>query len=563
MLILGVVGALSAQLFAWMLKAAGALLLTRIGGYHAPGLPEEGGVLTEVIGSHGLWLVPISTTLGGLISGLLVYRFAPEAEGHGTDTAVRAFHNSAGAIRARVPILKAIASAITIGSGGSAGREGPTALVSGGIGSIYAKLGKRTDDERRLLLLAGMAAGLSAIFRSPLGTALFSIEVLYSGVEFEASALLYTLLASVTAYAVNGAFSGWQPLFRVPPNLSVHSLADYGWYAVLGLACAVVAAALPNVFYRLRDGFHKIALPPHIKPAIGGLGVGLIALALPQVLGGGYGWVQEAIDGRLDAALMATLMLAKLLAFSLTVSSGGSGGVFAPTLYVGAMLGGFLAEVVHLEPAAFAVVGMAALFGGAARVPIASLLMVTEMTGGYKMLAPAALAVIISYLVQASLAARFHLPYRSLYEAQVPRRFDSAAHYLEHIRASFELLGKYKPPLAGSIGRLDLVSLLRAGVPVDLPDGKMFYLGTVQPGSALVGKKTEPACPDETQNCWETVVVIRDDHLLPRGPDSKFQARDQVLVVCPADAAGSLEEQFRPASTPSQERPPAQSSDGQ
>ncbi len=264
-----------------------------------PDLVAGNGVSLQVIGSHGLWLIPIVTTLGGLISGLLVYSLAPEAEGHGTDTVVKAFHQASGFLRARVPGLKMLASAITIGTGGSAGREGPTALISAGIGSIYASLGRRSEDDRRLLTLIGMASGLSAIFRSPIGTAFFAIEVLYANMEFDASALLYTMIGSVVAYIVNGWFVGFQPLFQIPQNLTVSSVADYSWYIVLGIFSGLVATILPNMFYLLRDAFHALPGPPHIKPAIGGLFLGLLALALPQVLGGGYGWMQMAIDGKL------------------------------------------------------------------------------------------------------------------------------------------------------------------------------------------------------------------------------------------------------------------------
>ncbi len=199
-----------------VLHWANLILLTGIAGYHPPGLPEEGGVLREQVGPYGLWLIPLATTLGGLVSGVLVYWLAPEAEGHGTDTAVKAFHFAGGRLRYRIPLLKMIASAITIGSCGAAGREGPIALISAGVGSAHADLGRRTEEERRVLVLVGMAAGLSAIFRSPLGAAVFAIEVLYRDMEFEVRALLYALLAAVAAYTVNGPFVGWEPLFRVP-----------------------------------------------------------------------------------------------------------------------------------------------------------------------------------------------------------------------------------------------------------------------------------------------------------------------------------------------------------
>ena len=166
---LGVVGALGAQLFMLFLRASNYIFLYKLAGYLPPGI-EGGSALHQTVGPHGLWIVPAVTTIGGLLSGILVYHFAPEAEGHGTDTAVDAFHRKEGLIRARVAPIKMLASAITIGSGGAAGREGPIALIAAGLGSVYAHLAHRSEEERRLLLLAGMAAGLSAIFRSPMGT---------------------------------------------------------------------------------------------------------------------------------------------------------------------------------------------------------------------------------------------------------------------------------------------------------------------------------------------------------------------------------------------------------
>lgn len=417
---LGVVGAGAAQVFMWLLHTAQHILLTGLAGYRPPGLPSEGGMLDEAIGPHGLWLIPLVTTLGGLLSGLLVFSLAPEAEGHGTDAAVKAYHRAGGYLRPIVTPLKMIASAITIGSGGSAGREGPTALIAAGIGSIYGTLRRRADDERRLLLLIGMAAGLSAIFRTPIGAALLAIEVLYSESEFEAGALLYTLLSSVVAYTLNGIIVGWEPLFVVPPSLGIEGASQFFEFALLGVLGGLVAAIVPSIFYGTRDLFHRLPVPLHLKPAVGGLLVGLMALAIPQVLGGGYGWIQQAMDGRLSPGLLATLVFAKIVAMSLTVGSGGSGGVFAPTLFSGAMLGGVLATLFGEAPAAFVLVGMAAVFSGAARVPLATMFMVTEMTGGYRLLPLAALVVTISYLTQVTASQR--LKYRSLYEAQIPYR---------------------------------------------------------------------------------------------------------------------------------------------
>jgi CIC family chloride channel protein len=535
--LLGVVGALAAQLFTLLLHVAERLLLQGLAGYTPPGLPDEGGVLRQVIGPHGLWWIPLSTTLGGLISGLLVYGFAPEAEGHGTDTAVKSFHRAGGYIRPRVTPLKMVASAVTIGSGGAAGREGPTALISAGIGSVYARLSGRSDDDRRLLVLMGMAAGLSAIFRSPIGTALFAVEVLYAEMEFEAGALLYTMLASVVAYVLNGVFVGWQPLFHVPADLGDLGATEYLWYAVLGLASGLVATALPPLFYGTRDLFRRIRVPLALKPALGGLGVGLMALWLPHVLGGGYGWIQEAIDGRLGVRLLLLLVFAKALAFCLTVSSGGSGGVFAPTLFVGAMLGGVVALATGHSTPAFVVVGMAAVFGGAARVPMATLLMVTEMTGGYRLLVPAALAVFVSYFVQRLISER--LAYPSLYEAQVPGRADSPTHHLEQVQNALRLVqGRMVSP-PRPLGRLELAALLETGVAVVLGGRHQLVLAEPRPDSPWVGRSLPRGALAEAGGA-QIVAIVRDDEVLVPDTRTVLEADDILMLVLGPDGWSKL-----------------------
>ncbi|HTV82486.1 MAG TPA: chloride channel protein [Acidobacteriaceae bacterium] len=524
--VLGVLGALSAQAFLWLLHWSDRLFLGRMAGYQPP--ETEFGSLHQVIGPHGLWLIPAVTTLGGLISGFLVYRYAPEAEGHGTDTAVDAFHRREGIIRPRVPPLKMLASAITIGSGGSAGREGPIALITAGVGSVYARLAHRSEEDRRLLLLAGMAAGLSAIFRTPMGTGVFAIEVLYGKMEFEVGALLYTMLASAVAYTVNGLFVGFEPLFRVPA-IPTPRVEDFGAFAALGVAAGLVGTILPVVFYRTRDAFRKLPIPLWMKPGAGGLLLGLLALKLPQVLGGGYGWIQLAIDGRLALDLMVVLIFAKIVALALTVSSGGSGGVFAPSLYVGAMLGGTFAVLLHEPAAVFVVVGMAAVFGGAARVPIATMLMVTEMAGGYHLLVPAGLAVMVAYLLQVRLSRR--LRYRSLYEGQVPTQRDSPAHYMEHIQIALNLLGRRNLPMADKLGHLDLLRMLRSRVRFDLPGGRELTMGVVRDDSPIAGRTVGELYEQLWQYDFEIVTIRRREHLILPHSETVLETGDRMALI--------------------------------
>lgn len=534
--LLGVVGALSAQVFVFLLKLCQTLFLKLLAGYQPAVLSSDGSIAVPVLSAPGPWLIPLATTLGGLLAGGLVYSLAPEAEGHGTDAVVNAFHNLGGVIRARVPFVKLIASAITIGSGGSAGREGPTALISAGVGSVYAKKRQRSEEETRLLMLVGMAAGLSAIFRSPIGTAIFAIEVLYGEMEFEAGALVFTMLGSIVAYAVNGFFVGFRPLFDVPAKLVTPGPADYGWYVVLGVACGLVATILPMVFYTVRDLFRLIPCPAHFKPAIGGLGVGLAALVLPQLLGGGYGWIQTAIDGRMTGTLLLILCFGKIITFALTIGSGGSGGVFAPSLFTGATLGGFLGQVFHQPSAAFAVVGMAAVFGAAARVPIATLLMVTEMTGGYHLLVPAALAVMLSSWVQTLLSTS--LKYKSLYEAQVPSRPYSPSHYIEQLRIAVDLMNTHCVSNAAKGRGLQLISLLTSGVPVTLPDDEQIDIGVLRRDSTWIGQ----AMP--SQRGVEFILVLRGNRVLFPHPDLKLQAGDQMVAVAAQAEWAGLREQL-------------------
>lgn len=295
---LGVVGALGAQLFLLLLHLTDTYVLDFLGRYHVitVAAAHSMGTPPEPF-THWYWWVPIATTLGGLVAGVLIYSLAPETEGHGTDATLVAFHRNNGRMRARAPFVKIIASAITIGSGGSGGREGPTAQIASGIGAIVGSLLKLSDEERRLVMLIGMAAGLSAIFKSPLGTAIFAVEILYSRMAFEGGALIYTLISAAVAYAITGAFSGYTPLFLLPASQRVVQPTDLVWFALLGILAGAIGALLPAVFYRIRDSFRALKIPVYLKPAIGGLAVGLIGIAVPPIIGGGYGYMQFVLQG--------------------------------------------------------------------------------------------------------------------------------------------------------------------------------------------------------------------------------------------------------------------------
>ncbi|NOQ50869.1 MAG: CBS domain-containing protein [Desulfuromonadaceae bacterium] len=427
--LVGIVAGTGALVFYFATNSVEHLMLGKIGNFHPPleGTPESSFInFVDGLSVPHRWCLFLIPALGGLFSGWLVYKFAPEAEGHGTDAALEAFHRKSGIIRGRVPIVKTLASIVTIGTGGSAGREGPIAQIGAGFGSFIAtKLGLSTMD-RRILLLAGMAGGIGATFRSPLGGALFAVEVLYRDPEFEHEGLIPCIISSIVAYSLFGAVTGWKPLLDTP-HFHFDRPAELILYLVLGISCALLGVVYVKTFYGMRDLFRKLPFPDWQKPAIGGLAVGIMALFIPQILGSGYGWVQAALYGKMALWVMLVVALAKIVATSLTISSGGSGGVFAPSLVIGAMLGGafgasaeILFPALTQDPRAYVLVGMAGFFAGVANAPIATLIMVSELTGNYGLLAPLMLVCVVAMIVMRK---------NSIYEKQVAGRFDSPAHF--------------------------------------------------------------------------------------------------------------------------------------
>jgi chloride channel protein, CIC family len=425
--LIGIVAGVGAIVFYEAIRLVGHYALGVLAGVYPPSPAGEGGD-TTVREFARPWLVPLITTIGGLLSGLLVYTFAPEAEGHGTDSAIASFHYRAGQVRARIAPIKLIASAITIGSGGSAGREGPTAQISASFGSLLASLLGLSANDRRLCVAVGMGAGIGAIFRAPLGGAMLAAEILYIH-DLEAEAIIPALIASIVGYAIFGSFTGFEPIFGTQGSIVFNNPVQLLYFAALGLLCGLVGIAYARGFYGIEHLFRRLPLPRIVKPALGGLLVGLIALALPPVLGTGYGWVQIGMGQQLLALplwLIVLLPFAKILATGLSISSGGSGGIFGPGMVIGGMLGaafwrltyGWLPGMPN-EPASFTIVAMMALFGGIAHAPLAVMIMVAEMTGNLSLLAPAMVAVGLATLLVGN---------NTIYRSQLGSRADSPAH---------------------------------------------------------------------------------------------------------------------------------------
>jgi len=421
--LIGVVSGLGAILFNVLLQKGNQFFMKDLLAFL---LPKEFTKLSLLGIPLHRWMILWVPALGGLLSGLIVFRFAPEAAGAGVNAMIESFHQGKGLMRKRVPFVKLIASAITIGSGGSAGKQGPIAQIGSGFASILSQLFKMDERERRTLLLAGAAGGIGAIFQAPLGAALFATEVLYRRPEFEFEGIIPCILSSIVGYTVFTFYYGGGTIFQIP-KFPFTPPSELFFYGVFGVFCAVVGFFYIHFFYGMRDRlFHRLSLPRSFKPAIGGLLLGGLAFFLPQVLGGGYEWIQSAIDGKLTMELMLLLVFAKILSTSFTISSGGSGGVFAPSLFIGSMLGGFYGHLCAklfphwvTHPNAFVLVGMGGFFAGVAKVPIASLIMVGEMTGGYSLIVPLMIVSSISYLLLGEV---------SLYEKQVSSRVDSPAH---------------------------------------------------------------------------------------------------------------------------------------
>jgi CIC family chloride channel protein len=389
------------------------------------------------------WLLLLIPTIGGILSGVLVFTLAPEAEGHGTDAVIEAYHQHRGQIRPRVPLIKIVASALTLGSGGSGGREGPIAQIGAGFGSLLGNLLRLRVAERRILMAAGMGAGIAAVFRAPLAGTMFAAEVLYRSPEFEPEVIIPTGIASVVSYCIFSGLVGWEPLFTIP-SLGFRNPWELGPYLLLALSMTLLALIYTRAFYGFQRLFARLPLPRHLRPAVGAFATGLVGVALYFLMGRhegvlavltfGYSALQHAMqqDVHASALLLLAIALGKILTTSLTISSGGSGGVFGPSMVIGGCGGGALGIALHSvwpglvpHPASFVIVGMAGFFAAAAKTPFSTLIIVSEMTGGYSLLLPSLWVCTLSFILSDE---------QSIYSSQVESRSRSPAHQGSYVR---------------------------------------------------------------------------------------------------------------------------------
>ena len=474
--LVGVVAGLGAVAFQFLSHVVMKYGLELVAGYEPSGPSGEWSLFHDIrplFGGFLPWMILAVITAGGLISGILVYSIAPEAEGHGTDAAIKAYHKNRGIIRPVVPLVKIVSSAITLGTGGSGGREGPIAQIGAGFGSYLGTLLRLSESERRMLLAAGLGAGIAAIFKAPLAGAIFAIEVLYRDEDFEAEALIPAFISCTIAYCVFalvakygfGVGSGFEPLLSVQEGLKFNNPVLLGPLTIL--AAGMVAASLLYVrcFYGFQRLFHRLKVRPHFRPAIGAFATGAFALAIfyavsslgseaqrdsLNVLSFGYGILQKLLAGQFHygltaaIALLAAIGFGKILTTSLTI---GSGGVFGPSMVIGGTLGGAMGLLLQqwmpsvvTRVDVFVILGMAGFFSAAAKVPVSTIIMVSELTTSYELLLPSMWVSAIAYLLSRGW---------SIYQEQVPSRLHSPAH-----RGDF-VIGVLKGIAVGKIWKPD------------------------------------------------------------------------------------------------------------
>lgn len=436
--LIGLCAGLVAVGFSWLTEFIQAETLATAVGSHAEGLALAGGESGYLDLLRRVWPILLILPLGGFIVGWCIYALAPEAEGHGTEQMVRTFHQLSGKVRKRVVALKAITSAITIGTGGSAGQEGPVAQVGSGVGATLSDALNLGDRDRRLFLLTGASAGIGALFTAPLAGALFAPEVLYKKPEFEGEAIIPCIISSIVSYTTFTTITGKSKAIDISSdvlgNLALRDPRELLIYLVLALLCTIVGWFYVRTFEDIHARFKKLTfLWPPLRPALGGLLLALLAIGLGPwtgdhgILYGGYDLMKSSIASEMAIGTMALLVVGKVLATAFSIATGGSGGVFAPSLAIGAMLGAAVGQTaagwlpsLEIFPGCYALVGMGGFFAGVANVPIAAILIVCEMTGSYGLLAPLMLVAVLHLM----LARNW-----TIYDTQVGAPAESPAHF--------------------------------------------------------------------------------------------------------------------------------------
>jgi len=482
----------------------------------------------------GFWFVVVTPIVGGLLYGPLIYRYAREARGHGVPEVMLAVSENGGRIRPQVAVVKSLASALCIGSGGSVGREGPIVQIGSALGSTLGQWTRMPESRLRILVACGAAGGISATFNAPIAGVFFALELILR--DFEADAFGVVVLSSFVADIIGRAAFGSHAFLDLPA-LQLQSAAEYPLFAGLGVVCAVVGVAFIRVLYGSEDLADRIWRGPEwLRPAAGGLLLGLLLLALPELYGVGYPQLEGAIRGRDVIGLLLLLLVGKMIATSVTIAIGGSGGVFAPSLFMGAMLGTAYGDVIHhLAPGfpaapagTYGLIGMGAVFAAAARAPITAVIIIFELTGDYRIILPLMLAIALA------VAASRLISRDTIYTLKLRRRgIEIDRNRGPDVLGQLRVASAMQPvPLVLSTDSTvrDAAGIL-AESPVDgvpILDGDGDYVGTVTAERlerALQGDGDEAtlaglADPDQPLHTTQTVrdalhALLRSEHGLP------------------------------------------------
>ncbi|HEX3795203.1 MAG TPA: chloride channel protein [Acidimicrobiales bacterium] len=543
--VIGAVAGAGAIIFYEALVLSTHFFLGTLGGYRVPTPAGEGGFIGSASPARP-WALPLIAGGGALIAGILVFCFAPEAEGHGTDAAISAVHHNPRGVRFRAVVVKIIASALTIGSGGSGGREGPTGQISAGFGSLLARVLDLEPLDGRIAVATGVGSGIGAIFSAPLGGAVLAAEILYRD-DFEPAALLPCFIASAVSFVVFGAAEGYKPLFGYLGSYHFSDPAQLIWFAIIGVLAGLVGLLYAKSFYGMADLFHRLPWPRWVNPAIGGVLVGAIGIAIPEVLGTGYGWVQKSFGHELLSIplwIVVLLPLARILATSLSIGSGGSGGIFGPGMVIGAFLGAAVWRVFDSSfpslghnPAPYVIVGMMSCFGGISRAPLAVMLMVAEMTGSISILVPAMVAVGLSWLI-------VRRNDDTIYRSQLKSRADAPA---QRILAGLPLLGAISTARAMAKPRLIITGAQRGGrVSTAMDDSGLNGAPLVDGDGRFEGILTRSALQGNERR---SVSDLADAGAPTVSADSRLDAALESLIETPLGWVPVLDDERRVVGT--------------
>ncbi|WP_199239426.1 chloride channel protein [Streptomyces sp. ICBB 8177] len=526
-LVVGAGAGLGAIAFRWLIKTF-TLLLSGHADYSA-----AGHAANPHVPGLGRWFVLLAPVLAGLVYGPLVHRFAKEARGHGVPEVMFAVARRGGRIAPQVAVVKSLASALCIGGGGSVGREGPIVQIGSALGSTLGRIVRIAEDRMRVLVACGAAGGIAATFNAPLAGVFFAMELILR--DFTAESFGIVVLASVTSSVIGRAAFGNTPFLHLPP-FAVHHVSEYLLFAALGLLAGAVGVGFTRILYWVEDACDWAWRGPEwARPAVGGVLLGVLLLVLPQMYGVGYPVLENAVSGKYVIGFLLVLLVGKIVATSLTIGIGGSGGVFAPSLFMGAMLGaGYGAALQHLAPGiagpvgAYGLIGMGAVFAGAARAPITAVIIMFELTGEYSIILPLMAAIVLATGVSRWLSND------TIYTLKLRRRgidLDEQPAHAPLAGVTVEAVMEPVPrPLAGAMPLADAVDAL-----VRSPHG---VLPVVTDGDTYLGTATARTAAETLAGETGTAAPVSSITHLPKPVGAATDLSDALDALVTADGAG-------------------------